>query len=322
MRKFVLVMTALFVVAIIAVTTTACGFSRGLFDLMTGEYEDDYDSSDDNSSDEEVGLLEDGMTLSEAKSALKGISNYSLHYSERAYELGGIEMDYQFCQNGTSCQYDDFEMANFYEGSRYYDLYVIDGSRDYEITDYDGYDYDFSLIGKDRRYSMDVVFDKATEKGVTFKVEDGMIYVGDDDFTITVFDISETSLKIPSQYANYKSMRETDPVVQTKPLNNDSSKLVITNIGDFVKTLEVPSEIDRKQVVEIDGDAFNTICRITNITVPISITKISTAFSGLKYLTTINYGGSTSSWRSMTKKYDWQPSTDYCVYCTDGTIRK
>ena len=74
----------------------------------------------------------------------------------------------------------------------------------------------------------------------------------------------------------------------------------------------------------IDKSAFNNYKKLTDITIPNSVTRIGeSAFSNCITLSHIHYKGTMAQWKKIQKGSWWNKNTGkYIVHCTDGDIKK
>lgn len=85
------------------------------------------------------------------------------------------------------------------------------------------------------------------------------------------------------------------------------------------------SEIDfPENLTQIGYAAFNNCRNLSVLSLPSSLTKISDfAFANCKALTCINFTGSKSRWKSITKNSSWNKgSGKFVVVCADGILDK
>ena len=77
-------------------------------------------------------------------------------------------------------------------------------------------------------------------------------------------------------------------------------------------------------VTEIEESAFEECSSLKSITIPNSVKRIENyAFAYCTSLNDINFEGTKSEWNSITKGSKWDIGTsNYTIYCTDGTITK
>lgn len=100
----------------------------------------------------------------------------------------------------------------------------------------------------------------------------------------------------------------------------------VINIGDeaFCNCKNLTSVNISDSVKNIGIAAFMNCSSLKRITISNSITNIgSSAFTYCKNLTTIDFNGTMSEWKAITKGSGWNSVTgDYTVYCTDGKLDK
>lgn len=84
---------------------------------------------------------------------------------------------------------------------------------------------------------------------------------------------------------------------------------------------EIPATYKGKPVIRIDKRAFEDCSKLTNITIPTSVTYIERdAFYYHNGPMDITFQGTKAQWQNIKKSYDWHYGNNFVIHCADGNL--
>lgn len=241
-----------------------------------------------------------GMTYDEVVAELSGVKNFTLREIDKNGECTDAAL---FTENGAT--YMDLYTA-FIEDSKCYIIMLAEVEGEpVACIDYTGYDYDFDCVETSEiNVTADSIF-KQMPSTDGFRTEDGkVIFYNDEDGDYAeLCNFNSTELYIPEEYKDYASTPLVSSPVIAEPLADDDTKCSV-HVYAFLKSIDIPSEIDGRTVVQIEStSSWSTLKKVT---IPKTVTSIGArAFANCTALEEIHFDGTEEEWAAVEKGEDW-----------------
>lgn len=278
------------------------------------------DKKGDDDSLPTITLTED-MSLDEIKAVLKDVKNYKVNISDY-YLCYWWENGYGYCATINNEESDSYgSMRSFmFDGAKFYKFEYDEEEYSYEMTDYSGYDYE--VQDNMAALYLESMFDIAIDEDIPISVEDNKLTI---EYGV-LYDFNKTEPMIPEVYADYKSLPETAPITAKYEISEDGDGYYFAGIenGDYLKSYEIPSQYNGKDVI---GITELYVYNLQKLTLPNTIKGIISL--DCDELREIRFNGTKEEWNAIIKPesifgdgWDEDLPDDYTIYCTDGTIVK